>query len=80
MEIHRVPAGEEQCETFVIEAYLRDQRLRHVAQVPLPARPYPGESIVSPHTYAERMSAGMIFLPHMGIVKVTNAIVLVKAD
>jgi len=26
------------------------------------------------------MSAGMVFLPYMGIVKVTNAIVLVKAD
>jgi hypothetical protein len=50
------------------------------ATIPLPALPYPGKLVVHPDPKTEESAPNVVLPAHVGVVQVTNAIVLIKAD
>ncbi len=64
----------------MIEAYLGDQAVGKVAEVPLPIRTHPGELAICPDPEPERIPTDVIFLPHVGEVKIADPVILVKTD
>jgi hypothetical protein len=64
----------------MVEAHLRNQRVGHIPQIPLPVLPNPGKLIIDPYTYTEMISANVVFLPYMRVIKIPNTVVLIEAN
>ncbi len=79
MKIYRIPAAQEETEIFMIQADLGDQGIGEGTQIPFPAWPHPGKLIIHPNPQAGRMTSDVVFLPHVRVVKVAKAIILIKA-
>ena len=48
--------------------------------IPFPVPPHPGKLVVDPDPKTEELAPNVVLLAHVGVVQVTNAIVLIKAD
>jgi hypothetical protein len=81
LEIHDVAAGEVQTEMFAYCGNMGKKTFLGILKCEIPVfSVHPREHTISPDTEPEFVAVGMVFLSHIGIINIPEAIILVKGD